>query len=132
MPAARKAPESVETFLEALEHPSRKEIIFLREIILGADKNISEGIKWNAPSFHVASEYFATLHLRAKKGVPVILYLGVKKRQLPDGGIAVNDPESMLEWLADDRAMVTFNDLDDITARRHAFENLLREWIRHV
>jgi hypothetical protein len=48
-----------------------------RQIILDADASIAEGIKWNAPSFYT-SEYFATIQLRAKDGVQVILHLGAK------------------------------------------------------
>jgi hypothetical protein len=64
------APENVETFLASLDHPFKQEILALRQIFLGADPSIAEGIKWNAPSFRT-SEYFATFHLRAKDGVQV-------------------------------------------------------------
>jgi len=45
------APENVETFLAALEHPFKPDILALRQVILGADPSIAESIKWNAPSF---------------------------------------------------------------------------------
>lgn len=125
------APESVETFLASLDHPFKQEILALRQIILGADPGIAEGIKWNAPSFHT-SEYFATLHLRAKDGVQVILHLGAKRRESATSGIVIDDPESLLEWLARDRASVKFRDLAEIDARRSAFADLIRQWIEHV
>ena len=125
------ADESVETFLAALDHPSKQEILALRRIILDADPTIAEGIKWKVPSFHT-SDYFATMNLRAKTGIGVILHFGAKKSDISITGVAVPDPESLLEWLAKDRAMVTFHDLNDIEARRSAFTNLVREWIKHV
>lgn len=125
------APEGVETFLASLDHPFKQEILALRQIILGADPGITEGIKWNAPSFRT-SEYFATFQLRAKEGVQVILHLGAKTRASSTSGIAIADPESLLEWLAKDRASVKFRDLKDIDARRSAFANVIREWIKHV
>jgi hypothetical protein len=132
-PAKRSAsaPEDVETFLASLDHPSKQEILALRQIILGADPSIAEGIKWNAPSFRT-SEYFATFQLRAKGGVQVILHLGAKVRDTSTSGIAIADPESLLEWLAKDRASVKFRDLKDVDARRSAFANVIREWIKHV
>ena len=132
-PAKRSAspPEDVETFLASLEHPFRQEILALRQIILGADPGIAEGIKWNAPSFRT-SEYFATFQLRAKDGVQVILHLGAKVRDTSTSGIAIADPESLLEWLAKDRASVKFRDLKDVDARRSAFAKVLRAWIKHV
>ncbi|MFY0529829.1 protein kinase domain-containing protein [Archangium gephyra] len=125
------APESVETFLASLEHPFKQEILALRQIILGADPRIAEGIKWNAPSFHT-SEYFATFQLRAKDGVQVILHLGAKTRDTAATGIAIADPDALLEWLAKDRASVKFRDLKDIAAKRSAFAKVLREWLAYV
>lgn len=128
--SASKA-ESVETFLASLEHPYREEILAIRELILGVDPSIVEGIKWNAPSFHT-TEYFATINLRAKKGVMVILYLGTKVRETAITGIKIADPDSLLEWLAKDRASVLFHDMDDITNRGPAFTELVRRWIAYV
>lgn len=97
-PAKRSpsAPESVEAFLASLDHPFKQEILAVRQIILGADPSIAEGIKWNAPSFRT-SEYFATFHLRAKEGVQVILHLGAKTRDSSASGVVIADPESLLE-----------------------------------
>ncbi|WP_375766780.1 DUF1801 domain-containing protein [Archangium gephyra] len=132
-PAKRgaSAPESVETFLASLEHPFKQEILALRQIILGADPSIEEGIKWNAPSFRT-SEYFATFQLRAKDGVQIILHLGAKTRDTAATGIQIADPDSLLEWLAKDRASVKFRDSKDVDAKRATFAKVLREWIRHV
>jgi len=130
-PAKRNgsAPETVETFLAALDHPRKPEIIVLRQIMLSADPSIGEGIKWNAPSFHT-SEYFATFHLRAKEGVQLILHLGAKVRA--DASVTIADPESLLVWLAKDRATVQFGDKNDIQAKRAAFLDIIRQWIRFV
>ncbi|MDC0746721.1 DUF1801 domain-containing protein [Polyangium mundeleinium] len=123
------APEDVEAFLASLDHPFEKEIREIRQVILGVDDRIGEGIKWNAPSFRT-SEFFATFHLRAKDGVQVILHLGAKKRETP--GVTLDDPESLLEWLGKDRASVKFRDAKDIQAKRAAFVNVVRQWIEHV
>ena len=126
----KTAPGDVETFLAALEHPFKQEILAVRQIILGADPSIAEGIKWNAPSFRT-SEFFATFNLRAKDGVQVILHLGAKTRD-NSTTVAIADPESLLEWLAKDRASARFRDLEDIDAKRTAFANVIRQWIKHV
>jgi hypothetical protein len=59
----------------------------------------AEGIKWNAPSFRTV-EYFATVKLREKKGIGVILHLGARARDLGPDGIVIDDPATLLEWLA--------------------------------
>jgi hypothetical protein len=125
------APESVDAFLAALDHPFKREVLAVRQIIFSADPGIAEGIKWNAPSFRT-SEYFATVHLRAKAGVQVILHLGAKARPGSGPGVAIADPEALLERLAADRASVTFRDLIDIDAKRAAFTDVIRQWTRHV
>jgi hypothetical protein len=66
--SAKKATQTVEEFLETFDHPLKQEVIALRAIILGADARITEGIKWNVPSFRT-SEYFATFHLRSNEAV---------------------------------------------------------------
>src|SRR4051812_25090148 len=114
----------VEAFLAKLEHPFKQEILALRQILLGADPAIAEGIKWNAPSFRT-SEYFATFQLRAKDGVQIILHRGAKKRADAAAGVPIADPGSLLEWLGSDRASVKFRDSKDIDARRAAFADLI-------
>jgi hypothetical protein len=128
---AESTSEDVEIFLAALDHPLKPAILALRQAILAADPSIAEGIKWNVPSFRT-SEYFATMNLRAKQGIQVILHLGAKVRDTAITGIAIADPESLLVWLAKDRASVTFRDLNDIEVRRSAFADIIRQWIAHI
>ncbi len=126
------APEGeVDAFLRVLDHPHKAAIEALRRIILGADPRIAEGIKWKAQSFRT-SEYFATVNLRAKAGIGVILHLGAKVRELGPGGLRIADPTGSLRWLAPDRAMVEFADLAAVEARRRDFEALVRQWVAWV
>ncbi len=120
---------AVEAFLAGLAPTCRSEVEALRRIILGADPAIGEGIKWKVPSFRT-TDYFATLHLRTKVGLGLILHLGAKVRDIP--AVPVEDPEGLLTWLARDRALITFADLEEIQARRAALETLIRQWIRAI
>jgi hypothetical protein len=130
-PSSASAPQTVDAFLADLDHPRKPELLTLRRIILDAHPSISEGIKWNAPSFRTA-EYFATFQLRAKDGVQVILHLGAKKRAPDAPAVVVADPASLLEWLGTDRASVKFRDASDIDSKHAPFRELLRDWIRYV
>ncbi|HEU4451670.1 MAG TPA: DUF1801 domain-containing protein [Longimicrobium sp.] len=121
----------MDAFLAALDHPRKPEILALRRIILAAHPSIAEGIKWNAPSFRT-TEWFATFHLRATDGVRIILHFGAKVRDKSGARAAIADPRSLLAWLGDDRASVTFRGLDDVAAREPAFTALIQEWIAHV
>jgi hypothetical protein len=117
--------------MSALVHPFKAEVQAIRVSILGAAPDIAEGIKWKAPSFRI-HEYFATMNLREKEGVGVILHLGAKVRDVGPGGLSIEDPAGLLKWLAPDRAGVRFTSQSDFQSKRAAFENLIRAWIRHV
>lgn len=131
MPPKPAAPESVDAFFAATDHPHRDALAALRRILLAADPSVGEGIKWNAPSFRTPAEWFATFHLRAKQGVQVILHLGAKKRDASPRD-AIADPAGLLQWLGPDRATVVFRDAADVEAKADAFTAVVRQWITHV
>ena len=93
--------------------------------------SIAEGIKWNAPSFRT-TEYFATTNLRATRGIQVILHLGARVRDLPSGGITIDDPAGILKWLAKDRAVIELADTRSLKDGKAALQAILRQWIRFV
>jgi hypothetical protein len=124
-------PNEVDAFMRALDHPLKAEIEAVRTIIRGADATITEGIKWNAPSFRT-TEWFATVNLRAKGGVGVILHLGAKVKPKGWTGMQIDDPAGLLTWLGKDRASVKFADLKAIKAQKKALESIFRQWIAHV
>ena len=121
---------AVDAFMATLEHPHKAAIAALREVMRGAGPSISEGVKWNVPSFRT-HEYFATTHLRAKVGIGLILHLGAKGRD-DVGGPRIEDPEGMLVWLAADRAVVHFADIADVHGRQAALQAIVRQWITFV
>lgn len=128
---AAKPTASVEAFMAALRHPRKDEIEAVRRIILGADPAIQEEVKWNAPSFRAAHD-FATLNVRGKgsqERVWLILHTGVKARRLPTDRINAADPGGMLRWLAQNRAMITLDGMDDIRTKQQALAAIVRAWI---
>ena len=115
--------------MATLQHPHKPAVAALREVMRAADPAVSEGMKWNAPSFRT-QQYFATTHLRAKIGIGLILHLGARVR---DGAsIHIDDPDGLLVWLAPDRAVVHFDDRDEVQARAGALQAVVRQWIAFV
>jgi hypothetical protein len=53
--------------MATLEHPYKAEVAALREIILGVSDDITETIKWNAPTFSYKG-YIASFNLHSKLG----------------------------------------------------------------
>ena len=131
MPPAKPNANAVDEFMKTLDHPRKPMIEALRTILRGADPSISEGIKWNAPSYRTV-EWFATMNLRSKVGMQVILHLGAKAKEKGWKGFALADPAGLVTWLGKDRGIVTFADLKAIQAHRTAFVAIIRQWIRHV
>lgn len=126
-----RAPQAgVEAFLATLAHAQDAAIRRLRAVILAADPRIGEGIKWNAPSFHVEGRHFATMQLRRADRMMLVLHLGAGKHAMPAGAIA--DPGRLLTWLGADRATWTFTGVDDVDAQRAALQALVRQWMAHV
>jgi|SRR5690554_381330 len=127
---SRKPAVTVQSFIAALDHPLKSEIEALRQTLLGADAGISEEIKWNAPSFRT-SEHFATMHLRAKDSLQLILHLGAKSKNVvpPD---AIADPHKLLKWLGPDRASVTFDGRKDLDQKMGPLIEIVQQWIKYV
>jgi hypothetical protein len=123
--------EAVDAFMSKLEHPSKDLLQAIRETILDAAPGISEGVKWNAPSFRT-HEYFATTNLREKEGIGVILHLGAKVRKGGPVGVDVQDAAQLLKWHAPDRASIRFASASDFRAKKAAFATIVRRWIDHV
>jgi hypothetical protein len=120
---------AVDAYMARLEHPHKAAIAAVREVMRGADPSIGEGVKWNVPSFRT-HEYFATMHLRARVGIGLILHLGARVRN--DASVRIEDPEGLLVWLAADRAVAHFADVDDVHSRQAALEGVIRQWIPFV
>jgi hypothetical protein len=55
--------EAVTQFLDALDHPLRKEIEQLRQAVLSANAGLSENIKCNGPNYCFRSEDRITLRI---------------------------------------------------------------------
>lgn len=127
----RKTPNGraeVDAWMRELAHPRKAEIEALRAIIRGANRNIAEGIKWNAPSFYF-KDYFATFNPRARDGVQVILHMGAKVRESPPGGLMITDDAGLLAWLAKDRASLKLADMQAIASNRASITSIVRQWI---
>ncbi len=120
----------VDAFLDDATHPLKDSFAAVRQLILDVSPSISEGIKWNAPSFRT-TDWFATFFLRDLDRIKIVFHLGAKKRTSTDR-LAVGAPEGMVEWLGPDRCMVTLADAVAVKKRAKAFQAFVRAWILHV
>lgn len=129
--SANDTSAAVNLFMQSLQHPHSGMIELLRPLFLSLSKDVAEGIKWNAPSFRT-HEYFATINLREKQGLGIILHLGAKIKTLPEGGVQIDDPQHLLKWLATDRTSVVLLDAEDFLKKESALRAVLLQWILYV
>lgn len=124
-----KAPASVEAFLANLEHPLKDGILALRKTILGANSEITEQIKWNAPSFCQGGDDRITFRIppKGKAEVQLIFHRGVKAKDTTNFKFV--DPSGLVQWAAPDRGIVTFKKADDIAARAPDLVKLVQAWL---
>ena len=119
---------SVDSFIAGLNHPLSKEIQALRSIIGSASAELMEGIKWNAPSYALAGNDIITFNFRYPEYVAIIFHTGPKGKDSQTGQPLFVDGSGRIEWLADKRAMVKFNSLNQIESSRDWLVGLVRQW----
>ncbi|GGD84729.1 DUF1801 domain-containing protein [Paenibacillus nasutitermitis] len=119
----------VEEFMNKLEHPLKKEIEEVRHIILASSKELTEHIKWNAPSYCIHNEDRVTFNLHGKGFFRLIFHCGPKVREGTGKEPLFDDATGLLEWLDRDRAFIPFTDMQDVRAKKEKLEQVLAKWI---
>lgn len=106
--------EKVEDYMNKLEHPLKKEMEELREIIKGANSKIKERIKWNATSYY-NNEDLVTFNPRATKHVHLVFH----HPQI------INIKSDLLEGDYKDRRMSYFYEMEEVLAKRGELERII-------
>ncbi len=119
--------DSVNAYMESLEHPLKSVVRDIRQTILEADQGITEGIKWNSASFYCYG-WFATISIRSKNGVQVVLHHGAKVRNDTTLSSTIDDSSHLLTWPSKDRALVNFVSTEDFQSKEGAFKKIIKEW----
>jgi hypothetical protein len=110
-----------------MTHPLKPTIEAVRRTILAADPAITEGVKWNSPSFYCHG-WFATISNRKPTQVDVVFYCGAKVRANSTVRGVIDDPEHLLAWPSKDRALLSFKSHADFEAKLKSFQGITRQW----
>ncbi len=111
--------EEVDEFMDKLDHPFKAEVYAVRDIIKNVNKDITEQIKWAAPSFSYKC-YMVTFNLWAKQHVHLVFH----------NGAILSNQSGLLEGAYPDRRMAYFASLDEVESKRTALEDVVREWVK--
>jgi hypothetical protein len=94
--------QEVDEFLDNLSHPLREGVIATRAAILASDEQITEHIKWNAPSFCYRGDDRVTFRLHPADRFQIVFHRGAKVRE-DSGDFVFEDDSGLLRfpsWLA--------------------------------
>lgn len=111
---------SVDAFMQELDHPLKAEIEALRKIIRSASTEITEKIKWNAPSYSYRGAYLVTFNLRDPKRVHLVFHNPMIAK--------ITSP--LLEGDYADRRMTYFSDMKDIKAKKAELVQVLKQLVK--
>ena len=112
--------EQVNAFMDTLDHPFKPELEILREIIKNVNKDITEQIKWNAPSFSYKGESLVTFNLWEKQKIHLVFHNPMISKV----------KSKLLEGDYDHRRMAYFSDRHNIQTKKAALEKALNDLIR--
>ena len=117
----------VTALIADMAHPLKPTLEEVRRTILAAHPEITEGVKWNSPSFYCHG-WFATINSRKPTQVDVVFYCGAKVRADSTVREVIDDPEPLLTWPSNDRALLSFKSDADFQARLKSFQRITKQW----
>lgn len=116
-------------FLAQFDDERRPLVEALLQAINEECPQLTELIKWNAPSFSDHGKDRLTLMLHKKDRVLLILHTGAKRKEDKKAPRLYEDPTGLLEWNSNIRATITFVDLPDFNAKRTLFKQAVKQWL---
>lgn len=125
--------EQVTQHIQNLEKPFAELVEKVRQVILNANGEIGEQIKWNSPSFYYTGEMKAFDAKEYKRDI-VVMHLRKNKILLifPTGAIIENTSGILEGDYSDGRRMVSINNLTDVDTKATALHTILNQWLTLV
>jgi len=125
-------PDKVDAYMAGLSYPLKDVVQAMRELILSADSEIGEEIKWNAPAFFYCGEmqpfdpkeykrHFIVFNLHQKDCLRLVFPSGAR----------VNDTSGLLQGTySDGRRLAMFYSMDEVRSKKDAMRQVIKEWLR--
>lgn len=127
-------PAIVDEYMSTLKHPMLDMVEYLRKFILSIDKNIGEGIYWNAPTFYYTGKmkpfeakeykrYISGFVFNRQDCVRMVFLTGAK----------LDDNTGLFEGdFKDQRKLVVFKSMDEVKAKEKELKKAIKKWISMV
>ena len=109
---------AVDEWFETYDNPQASLVQEVRLLILNASPEVTESIKWQAPTFAYRGN-IASFYPKSKKHASLMFHQGA----------ALPDPTRLLEGSGDTSRVAKFVDADDLAAKADALQDLIRAWV---
>jgi uncharacterized protein YdhG (YjbR/CyaY superfamily) len=106
--------------MDKRDHPFKAEVQMIREIIKKVNKDITEEIKWKAPSFSYKGESLVTFNIWEKQRIHLVFHNPMISKV----------KNKLLEGDYDHRRIADFSDENDIQAKKTTLEKVLKDLIK--
>jgi hypothetical protein len=120
--------QTTEQFLALLEHPQVDLINQVRALIKNAEPALSEGVKWNAPSYALDGNDIITFNFRSYTPVSLIFHTGPKGKDTKTGHLLFEDTSGLIKWLADKRFVLQIADGRFLDTHAAVITQLVQTW----
>jgi len=125
--------EQVTAHIKKLDPSFGKTIETIRQIILKAEKEIGERIKWNNPSFYYTGEMKPFDPKEYKREIAVMNLFKERIMLVFPRGAKVNDRSGLLEGdYKDGRRIAIFKDLKDVKSKEKLLQAVIKKWVTLV
>jgi hypothetical protein len=125
--------EEVTQHIQKLDASIKDTIEALQQIILSTDREISERIKWNNPSFYYNGEMKPFDPKEYKREITVFNLHKNRIMLVFPSGAKINDTSGLLTGdYADGRRIVVFKDLEDVKVKEATLKNVIKKWLMLV
>jgi len=118
----------VSEFLNAQNHPFRKEIEQLRISILSAHSKLEENIKWNGPNYSLHDQDRITMRIQPPTKIQLIFHRGARVKEQPKQKL-IDDAAGLLILKENDRAIATFKNLQEIENSKPDLQQIVKDWL---
>jgi hypothetical protein len=124
--------EAVSTYIAQLGETVGPIVKKLRQIILDTDPEISEEIKWNAPSFYYTGEMKPFDPKEYKRHI-IVMNLHKRIMMVLPSGARINNANGLLTGdYADGRRLLYITDMTDVLQKEQALRDAVQDWISKV
>jgi hypothetical protein len=124
-------PEKVDEYISKFNHPLVEVVKYVRQLILDTDKQIGEGIYWNAPTFYFTGKmkpfdakqykrYIAGFVFNKQDCIRMVLLQGSK----------LKDSAKILEGdFKDNRKLIVFKNIEDAKSKKKDVKNIIKQLV---